>query len=318
MRRGLSRATAAGALFLAIPLSARAETPPLAPPPVAAPPVVAPGTPAAPPAPPLPPDAAPPPPVASPAPALPPTPPPPAPPPLVSYTQPAPSPSAAPPDVLSMAPPVEAPSARLPAEDPQADRGVLLPTAYTHPKGTYFVSDYEIALLQVGYGLTDDTQVSLTTVPPLGAERIAFLDLTLKTSLFRSGLVRAAALGSVSGVVAKELGGLFVGRVGGVVQVCLELRCGSSFSISSNLTLAGMMLMANGVSGIFRTSRTISFLAELDSLVPVGREAGEFGGAILGGGIRFHWTNWGMDLALMRVLGNNKTTLPVLAITYRS
>ena len=61
-------------------------------------------------------------------------------------------------------------SARVPAEDPQADRGVVLPTAYTHPKGPFFVSDYDVALVQIGYAFTDDTQISLTGVPPLEPE----------------------------------------------------------------------------------------------------------------------------------------------------
>jgi hypothetical protein len=207
---------------------------------------------------------------------------------------------------------------RMPAADPQADRGVLLPTAYTHPKGTYYVTDYEIVLVQVGYALTDDTQLSLTAVPPLGAERIAFIDFTLKTSLYRGGLVRVAALGSTSGVVAKEIGVLGVGRVGGVVQLCLQTSCDSSLSISSNVTLAGVMLMANGVSGIFRLGRTVSLLVELDTLVPLGRELGELNGAMAGGGVRWHGTHWGFDFALMRVLGGDQTTLPVLALTYRS
>jgi hypothetical protein len=74
----------------------------------------------------------------------------------------------------------------------------------------------------------------------------------------------------------------------------------------------------NGASGIFRVGRTMSLLAELDTLVPLGKDTGEINGAIAGGGARFHWTNWGLDLTLMRVLGSGAVTLPVLALTYRS
>ena len=195
---------------------------------------------------------------------------------------------------------------------------MLAPTAYTHPKGTTYVSDYDLAFVQVGYALTDDTQLSLTGVPPLGSERILFLDLTLKSTLYRGGLVRVAALGSTSGLAAKEIGVLAVGRVGGVVQLCLEGRCESSLSLSSNVTLAGVMLMVNGASGILRLGRTTSLLAELDTLVPFGKDAGEINGGMGGGGVRLHWTNWGLDLTLMRVLGSSAVTLPVLALTYRS
>jgi hypothetical protein len=268
-----------------------------------------------------------------------PTPPPPAaePPPLVAAPPPpAALPSAYPPAPIYAPPPplppnadqgpaavigVAAPaqgSTRAPAEDPQADRGVLMPTAYTHPKGTTFVSDYELVLGQIGYAITDDTQVSFTGVPPLGAERVAFLDITLKSTLYRGGLVRVAALGSTSGLAAKEIGVLGIGRVGGVVQLCLEGRCESSLSLSSNMTLAGVMLMVNGASGIFRVGRTLSFLAELDTLVPLGKDVGQINGAMGGGGVRFKGTNWGFDLTLMRVLGAGNPTLPILALTYRS
>jgi hypothetical protein len=222
-------------------------------------------------------------------------------------------------EVVSAAPPAPAPgSQRVPSDDPQADRGVLLPTAYTHPKGTVFVSSYELFLLQLGLALTDDTQLSLTTIPPLGQERVAFIDLTLKTSLYRGGLVRIAALGSTSGIVAEEIGVVGVGRVGGVLQVCLERKCGSSLSMSTNFTLAGILLMANGVSGIFRMGRRLSLLAELDTLVPLAKDAGALGGAMAGGGLRWHWSRFGFDLAVMHVIGNADATFPVVALTYRS
>ena len=209
-------------------------------------------------------------------------------------------------------------SARIAAEDPQADRGVILPTAYTHPKGTFFVSNYDVVISQIGYAFTDDTQISLTAVPPLGDERVAFVDLTLKTTLYRGGLVRVAALGSTSGLVANSLGVVAIGRVGGVVQLCLEARCLSSLSITSDVTLAGTMLMVNGANGIFHLSRSVSLLAELDTLLPLGTEAAEFNGAMAGGGLRFTWPHVGLDLTLMRLLGGSHTTLPILAFTYRS
>jgi hypothetical protein len=108
-----------------------------------------------------------------------------------------------------------------------------------------------------------------------------------------------------------------VGRAGGVVQLCIEGRCDSSVSVSTNFTLLGAILMTNGVSGIFRVGRTVSLLAELDTLVPLVRDSAEFGGAMAGGGLRFHWTSWGLDLSLMHVLGNDKPTLPIVALTYR-
>ncbi|HSZ82946.1 MAG TPA: hypothetical protein VLA14_11720 [Polyangia bacterium] len=310
------------------PPAAPSEPTPRSPPPSAPAPIApAPPTAAAPPtAPPPPPAYAyPPPTYASPPPAYASPPPPYAyPPPPYAYPPPPPQWYAPPPPlpggpaaVVSVAAPRPG-SARLPAEDPQADRGIVLPTAYTHPKGTFFVSDYDLAIVQIGYAFTDDTQISFTGVPPLGDERVAFVDFTLKTTLYRGGLVRVAALGSTSGLVANEIGVAAIGRVGGVVQLCLEARCLSSLSITSDITLAGTMLMVNGANGIFHMSRSLSLLAELDTLLPLGTAAAEFNGAMAGGGLRFHWAHAGFDLTLMHVLGGSHATLPIFAFTYRT
>jgi hypothetical protein len=217
--------------------------------------------------------------------------------------------------VTAQAPPG---SARAPADDPQADRAVFLPTAYTHPKGTFYFSSYDLFIGQLGYAFTDDTQVTLTGIPPVGEERIVVMDVTLKTSLHRGRRVRVAALGSASGLAARELGVMGIGRAGGVVQLCIDAaRCNSSLSMSSNVTLAGIMLMANGVSGIFRLGRTVSLLAELDTLVPLVRDAGDYGGAMAGGGVRFHWVSWGIDLALLKAF-RSEGALPLISFSYRS
>lgn len=210
------------------------------------------------------------------------------------------------------------PPGRAPAEDPQADRVVLLPTAYTHPKGTFYLTSYDVVLLQGGYAFTDDTQVSVTALP-IATESFTVLDFSLKTVLVRSGLVRVAAIGSVSGGVGKDIGVQFVGRVGGVGQLCLDRRCDSSFSLSSNLTLVGAPIMANGVGGIWRVGRTVSLLAELATLVPLsGSALAEFNGAALGGGVRFHLVHWGFDIALIRALNSAGSVAPLLTATYRS
>ena len=204
-------------------------------------------------------------------------------------------------------------------DNPHSDRVVLMPTAYTHPRGTFFVSSYDIVLLQLGYAITDDTQITLSGVPPLGAERIALIDLTMKSVVSRGRLVRVAALGSVSGVVGKEIGLLAIGRAGGVVQLCVRQRCASSFTLSSNVALAGpVLLMVNGVGGIWRLAQGVSLLAEAVTAVPIGTQGGQFNGAALGGGFRFSSPRWGFDLTLVHPLGTTNANIPLLAFTYRT
>jgi hypothetical protein len=222
--------------------------------------------------------------------------------------------AASPAQTLAVAP--SAPTPRAPDDDPQADRGVLMPTATTHPRGTLFVSDYDVLVVQIGYAVTDDTQLSLTAVPRLGQEQVTGLDVTLKTSLFRGARVRVAALGSASGGFAKDTPAVGVGRVGGVVQLCLEARCDSSLSMSSDVVLAGALIMANGVSGIFRVSPRLALLGELDTLVPLGNLVDGLGGALAGGGLRVLGAHWGFDATALRTFRG--AWVPFLALTYRS
>jgi hypothetical protein len=201
--------------------------------------------------------------------------------------------------------------------DPHADRVVLAPTAYTHPRGTFFVSSYDVVFLQAGYAFTDRTQLSATVTPPLGKPgevRLALLDLTLKTALHREGLVRAAALGSVSGVATNDAGVLLVGRVGGVAQFCFRLECSSSISLSSNVLLLGpVVLMASGVGAVIRAGRYVSLIAEADTVLPLGREAGAAHAVLAGGGVRLHFRHFAADLGAL----GGTAGVPLLAITYR-
>lgn len=205
-----------------------------------------------------------------------------------------------------------------PVSDPQADRVVLLPTAHTHRRGTVFFSSYDVIVLQAGYAFTDETQITVTTLP-LPSEELTLVDVTLKTSLWRGDRVRAAALGSASGLAGSDLGAAFVGRAGGVVQLCRRALCDSSVSLSSNVAFVGpVLLMANGVGGIVRVGAHVSLIGELASLLPIGTLAGEYAGATFGGGARLHYLHWGFDFTFLRTLSSDVPLIPFITATYRS
>jgi hypothetical protein len=210
------------------------------------------------------------------------------------------------------------PSERPPVADPQGDRVILLPTATTHPQGTFYFSNYELIVFQGGYAFTDSTQVSVTAIP-IPSESVTALDFSLKSSVYRGGLVRAAAIGSASGVVGKDVGIAFLGRAGAVVQVCLAQRCESSLSLSTNAVLIGTLLMVNGAGGIWRIGPHVSLLGELATMLPVGTAGGQFNGALLSGGVRLHYTHWGFDFSAMHLLDSSDgvATVPFFAMTYR-
>jgi|GEM_PF-6338137 hypothetical protein len=49
--------------------------------------------------------------------------------------------------------------------DPNLDRGFLVSTAMTQPRGTLTYSNYELRLHRLTYGFTDRVQATLTVVP---------------------------------------------------------------------------------------------------------------------------------------------------------
>jgi hypothetical protein len=204
--------------------------------------------------------------------------------------------------------------------DAHVDRVVLVPTAETHPEGTFYLTSYEIVLLQAGYAISDRTQVTLTSMPPLPKEQIVPLDLSLKTVLVRAPQFRIAAIGSASGIAGLEEGTALLGRVGGVVQLCLERTCGSNVSIASSVALAGPAIIAgNGAGLILRATKALSVLIEFDAVIPLGTAINQLNGLAFASGIRLSGEHLGLDLAIARridVLDGG--TVPFLAATYRT
>ena len=81
-------------------------------------------------------------------------------------------------------------------EDPNADRGMILPTALTQPKNTLTVSDYDIFMLGLTVGITDRVQVGAATMLVGGGFFFpsSFMVGSLKWQFLRVGNLRLAAL----------------------------------------------------------------------------------------------------------------------------
>jgi hypothetical protein len=205
--------------------------------------------------------------------------------------------------------------------DAHVDRVVLLPTAETQPEGAWTFSSYDIAVLQAGHALTDRSQLTLTVLPVPGEDPLGLVDATLKVALARDGKVRVAGLGSTSGILGFEDGVAFIGRVGGVTQLCFDDDCRSSANVAATLGILGpVLLLANGVGLVLRTSDLAAFLFEMQSLVPLGRGAESAHGLGAAAGLRLAGERWGVDLALQGILdrdGSKPPVIPIIVGTYR-
>lgn len=206
--------------------------------------------------------------------------------------------------------------------DAHHDRLLFAPTAETHPRGSFYVTSYYVVVLQLGYALSDTTQISLTALPPLGEGRVIPGDVSLKTVLWREPRVSIAAIGSASGVLGFEEFSGFLGRAGAVVSFCaVERECRLAISMSSNVALAGpASLLFNGVGASFRAGRWVSIVGELDTLIPLGEPVGEANGILGGLAVRLSGRAWGVDLGMLNAgKARERTTglFPFLAATYR-
>jgi hypothetical protein len=206
--------------------------------------------------------------------------------------------------------------------DAHHDRLFIAPTAETNPRGSFYATSYEIVILQLGYAITDSTQISVTGTPPLGTEGIVPADVSLKTVVLREPRVSVAAMVSASGVVGFEEFSGFLGRVGGVVTLCADAtECRLSVSLGSNVALAGpASLWFSGAGLSFRAGRFVSLIAELDTLVPLAEPIGEVNGVLGALGVRLSGRAWGVDLALMRggkAGAGVGAIVPFLAASYR-
>jgi hypothetical protein len=206
--------------------------------------------------------------------------------------------------------------------DAHHDRLLFAPTAETNPKGSFYATSYYIVLLQLGYSVSDTTQISLTATPPLGEARVVPGDISVKTVLLREPHVSVAAIGSASGIVGFEEFSGFLGRAGGVATFCADAHaCRLSFSMSTNMVLAGpASLLFNGAGVSFRAGRIVSLIAELDTVIPLAEPVGEANGLLGGVAVRLSGRAWGVDLGLLKAgKAREKASdiVPFLAASYR-
>ena len=190
--------------------------------------------------------------------------------------------------------------------DANADRVVLGSTAETHPEGTFFFSDYELVLLQLGYAVTDDVQLSITGVPPIVRDQPYWFELGAKINVARTRWFRAALSGGFEVVTTGDSGSnsgpYFGGRLGGVGQVCFDVPCRSSLSLNAGT------LITSGIDQAFPFYGSAGFIANVSPLVSLLAEPALIGivgtgtndvssGAIfaLDYGVRLSGKNFGVD-----------------------
>ena len=215
--------------------------------------------------------------------------------------------------------------------DANTDRVILYSTAETHPAGTFYFSDYEIILLQVGYAPTDNFQISLTGVPPLVTDQPYFFDITGKLNVLRTPRFRAALQFAGDVLVipnsGPNVGSLFGVRAGAIGQVCFDSGCLSSLTFNAGTLLNDKsnevvpIYLAAGL--IAHLNDTVKLLVEPNYAVAVGNGSIDGPkGFLLNYGLRISGRQFGFDLAFVRPFGDGSSSFvlgfPLISFTYRT
>lgn len=236
---------------------------------------------------------------------------------------------------LAAAQPGEAPAVELAAPppptgaatDPNIDRGFLLPTAETQPRGSITFNDYELFITGLTVGVTDDLQLSATTILPMFEDMPLVATGSGKVRLVNAGRLRVAAHGSVT-VVTADGEAAYLSTVGGTGSVCLDDGCHSMLSATLGAMGAagddadGEAAVYYGASLVQKIAPRAKLLLELaGASADLTSDASERIEA-LNYGIRFYGPNLAADVGFVRPLGLEDDELvmgvPFVNLSYRA
>jgi hypothetical protein len=231
-----------------------------------------------------------------------------------------------PPETTVAPPPPEGPNPGLDS-DPHIDRVWFSPTAITQPAGSFEFNDWELILLGLTYGVTDNFQLSAVILPPL-VEDMPFVGaLSGKLSLPIGERVHFG-VGATIGYESED--DTAVGLLGAVVSICTDGPCASLFSV---FVYTGFSLsddddavpFAYGVSLMQRVATHVKLLLEVASGGLIASTDADFAeGALVSYGVRFFGDNIAGDVGFVRPISFGRDYddpfilgIPAVTISYR-
>ena len=189
------------------------------------------------------------------------------------------------------------------------DRVITTSTSQTLPKGILSFSDYEIALLQLSYGITDDLQFSvLATVPIV---QFALMP-SIKWRFFHNERIHLALTGYVGGVILYAVDG-YGGYLAGLtlsMDTCMDKKCSSIFTINSQggygwdsqSISGGAGALAFNTGFIVRLAGSLKLLIELNYAMSPKIDHSTLQALNLNYGLRIHGKQFAADIAFLRPL----------------
>jgi hypothetical protein len=221
---------------------------------------------------------------------------------------------------------------QLGADDPNVDRGFLLPTAMTQPAGSVTYNNYELLLHGLTFGITDNVQASVTVLSPV-VDSMPFVGFgAVKARLPLGARVHLAFQGSV-GVAhsfedAAQDPTIYTVGGGAFVSACLREDCSSIASASAivqkgfSTGVSSPYAIIYGGSIVHRVSPRIKLLLEVTSAAAAdGEDAENIPGFLASYGVRFHTGSIAADVGFVRPFGDDTSDflmgLPFVNVSYR-
>ncbi|MBA3820569.1 MAG: hypothetical protein H0X17_16885 [Deltaproteobacteria bacterium] len=211
--------------------------------------------------------------------------------------------------------------------DANSGRSWLSPTALTPPAGTWSFSDFELLFVSGAYAVTDQLQISATTLLPIAEDMPFFGMLSAKLQVLRSGRVRGAAHAAVLHVTEGSGAAVTIGTLGGALTLCLDDDCHSHLTGYLGAGFAdeeqSSVPFVASAALTFRVARLVKIVLEADSAFIAG-EIDETANGFLGWyGVRFTSKNIGVDLGFAKPICDGCEDglvmgFPFVSFTYRA
>jgi hypothetical protein len=235
------------------------------------------------------------------------------------------------------------PASSAAANDPNIDRGFLLPTAMTQPAGTITYNNYELLFHGVSYGVTDRIQATLTVLSPIVTD-MPFVGLgAVKARIVSLDRFNVAVQGSVGWLhefsnssTSSSSNNAYTLGAGAFASFCLRDDCTSLLSASATYELmfadgssnTGRLLVYGG-SVVHRVSPHIKLLGEVASAAigsnvdTASNSLDNVSGLLVSYGVRFHTNNMAGDVGFMKPFDSNGNSpgillgFPFVSFSYR-
>ena len=213
-----------------------------------------------------------------------------------------------------------------------------MPTALTPPAGTWSFDDYELVLVGISYAVTDQFQVSATTMVPVTSD-LYWGFLSAKLQILKAGNLRVAAQAGVAFVSEKEdnfdaMGNDITsstltsgGEVGAAATYCIDPDCyshvdgfvGAAFAHQNDSSVP----VAFSAAFVARLGKHVRLVAEADTAHLFGRLNDQADGILGWYGVRFTSRSIGVDVGFAKPFCSDCSSstfpigFPIVAFAYR-